>query len=719
MGIAITEEHRELEDVVRSFLRRHGARTASRSVLDAKVQLHRWRWQEIAEMGWLGMHIPEEFGGQGFDLSELVVILEEFGRAIAPGPFLTTVIASAVIAAHGDDATKIRMLPGLVDGTRSAAVGFNSELRQRVGLFTGDAGVVLGADVADILMLTAGDDILIFDVSTSGISVEVSDSLDPTRRSAGVSLTDVAATSATVLPGAAAFARALSRVLVSAEAVGAAQDCLDTALDYAGVREQFGRTIGTFQAVKHHLANMFVATEAARAVVWDAARAVHCESTEFELIAAGAATLAIPAYVHNAEMNVHLHGGIGFTWEHDAHLHLRRAITLRALFGGTASATDTYVHTATGARRRNWIELPEHAEQVRARVRSDTAGWADLSSAELRDTMLATGYLVPHWPKPWGREADAVEQIIIEDELARAGVKRPDLSITGWVMLTLVQCGSPDQIARFVEPALRGEQQWCQLFSEPGAGSDAAAVSTKAVRVEGGWRVDGQKVWSSLAHECHRGLATVRTDPDAPKHAGVTTVIIDMAAEGVEVRPLRQITGGTDFNEVFLTDVFVPDDDVVGAPNSGWKVARATLGNERVSIGGREDDCETERLVDLVERYGGRVAGAAARAGQCLADGHAVRLLNLRQAARSLAGSGPGPEGNVTKLLLASNVTARNRLISELYGPLTALSSGPAGRAGIDELGSRAYSIAGGTSEITRNQIAERILGLPRDPLIS
>ena len=192
-----------------------------------------------------------------------------------------------------------------------------------------------------------------------------------------------------------------------------------------------------------------------------------------------------------------------------------------------------------------------------------------------------------------------------------------------------------------------------------------------------------------------------------------------MAADGVDVRPLRQITGGAEFNEVFLTDVFVPDGDVVGEPNTGWKVARATLGNERVSIGGREDDGETERLVRLVECYGNGVSGATARAGRCLADGHAVRLLNLRQAARSILGEGPGPEGNVTKLLLASHVTERNRLVSELFGPLTALACGEAADAGITELGSRAYSIAGGTSEITRNQIAERILGLPRDPLIS
>ena len=191
---------------------------------------------------------------------------------------------------------------------------------------------------------------------------------------------------------------------------------------------------------------------------------------------------------------------------------------------------------------------------------------------------------MPHWPKPWGRGADVLEQLVIEEEFT--GVERPDMGITGWVTLTIAQAGTDDQRERWVEPVLRGQVMWCQLFSEPGAGSDAAAVRTAAKKVDGGWRVTGQKVWTSLAQYCQWGLATVRTDPDAPKHAGVTMMAIDMNAPGVKVNPLRGITGDSHFNEVFFDDVFVPDDDVVGDVNRGWLVARATLGNERISIGG-------------------------------------------------------------------------------------------------------------------------------------
>ena len=198
-----------------------------------------------------------------------------------------------------------------------------------------------------------------------------------------------------------------------------------------------------------------------------------------------------------------------------------------------------------------------------------------------------------------------------------------------------------------MEKALRKDEIWCQLFSEPSAGSDAAAVKTRATRVDGGWKITGQKVWTSGAHYCKRGLATVRTDFDVPKHQGITMVILDMKAPGVEVRPLRQITGGSEFNEVFFNDVFVPDEDVVGEPNSGWTVARATLGNERVSIGGGAGGIAPASawLVDLAKRNGDQVIGAKQRVGRFLAEDHALRLLNLRRVVRSIEGAGPGPGG--------------------------------------------------------------------------
>jgi alkylation response protein AidB-like acyl-CoA dehydrogenase len=382
-----------------------------------------------------------------------------------------------------------------------------------------------------------------------------------------------------------------------------------------------------------------------------------------------------------------------------------------------AAAEDVASLAARGVRRAVALDLPPEAEALRDEIRRDAESLAALSGTAQRERLIDTGYVMPHWPRPWGRAAGALEQLVIDEEFAAAGVTRPQLGITGWVMLTITQHGTEDQIERWVRPTLAGELIWCQLFSEPDAGSDAAGVKTKGSRVEGGFLVNGQKVWTSGAHLAHMGLATVRTDPEAEKHAGVTTVAIDMHAQGVEVRPLRQITGGADFNEIFFSDVFVPDTDVVGPANAGWTVARATLGNERVSIGagagggGRGGDMSGQLAAEA-----SRLSGGPARVGRYVAVQHAARLLNLRSAQRAVSGAGPGPEGNVTKLLLAEQNLELAAILAALAGPETAFVEGPGGPAAMASLGSRALSIAGGTSEITRNQIGERILGLPRDP---
>ena len=731
MGIALTDDHRELAEVARAFLTSQKARWAARSLLDTPDEARPTFWQDMVELGWLGLHIDEEYGGSGYGLPELVVVIDELGRAVAPGPFVPTVIASAAIAKDGTADQKSRLLPGLIDGTLTAGIGLDGQVQindrpkdgdgPKNGIADGDAGIVLGAGLAELLLIAAGDDVLVLDRGRAGVSVDVPDNFDPTRRSGRVRLHNVSIGADDVLPGARESVLARARTLLAAEAVGGASECVDAAVDYAKVRQQFGRTIATFQAVKHHCANMLVAAESAIAAVWDASRAASEDEAQFRLIAAVAAALAFPAYARNAELNIQVHGGIGFTWEHDAHLHLRRALVIAALFGGDAPARDVFERTAAGATRENSLDLPPEAEELRTRIHADTAEIAALDKEAQRDKLIETGYVMPHWPKPWGRAADAVEQLVTEEEFRAAGIKRPDYSITGWVILTLIQHGTPWQIERFVEKALRQDEIWCQLFSEPEAGSDAASVKTRATRVEGGWKINGQKVWTSGAQFCARGLATVRTDPEAPKHAGITTVIVDMKAPEVEVRPLRQITGGSEFNEVFFNDLFVPDEDVVGAPNSGWTVARATLGNERVTIGGSGSYYEglAAKLVQLAQQESDRLAGAEIRVGCYLAEDHALRLLNLRRAARSVEGAGPGPEGNVTKLKLAEHMVEGAAISAALLGPEIALTDGLGAVAGRMIMGARGMTIAGGTSEVTRNQIAERILGMPRDPLIN
>jgi alkylation response protein AidB-like acyl-CoA dehydrogenase len=717
MSIAISDAHRELATVARSFLENNKARAVARGLLDAPDETLPPFWGDLAELGWLGLHLPEEHGGSGFGLSELAVVLEELGRALAPGPFLPTVMTSMTIDRAGDDAQRARLLPGLADGSRVGAVGLAGSLQLGDdGTLTGDSGPVLGAGMADVFLLRAGDDVVVVERDADGIEVSVAPGLDPTRRVGHVVASGARVDAASVLRGAAPVAREVAWVLSAAEASGGAQECVERASEYAKDRIQFGRPIAMFQAVKHHCANMLVAAELATAAVWDAGRAATGAPEQFELSAAAAAALALPAFFRNAQLNIQVHGGIGFTWEHDGHVLLRRATTLTALFDPDGAADTVTGCALAGVTREQSFELPPEAEQFREATRAAAAELAALEGDAQLTRMIDTGYVQPHWPKPWGRAASALEQLVIEEEFVRAGVRRQDYGITGWIILTLIQHATDDQVARWVRPTLERSFVWCQLFSEPDAGSDAAGIRTRGVRVDGGWEVTGQKVWTSGAQYSQRGLATVRTNPDAPKHAGITTMVIDMQGEGVEVRPLREATGQAMFNEVFFEKVFVPDDDVVGPVDDGWTVARSTLGNERVSIGGGSAVGFGIDLVGVLRDHDpdGPLRGAV---GRHTAEGAAMRSLNLRRIERAVVGGEPGPEGNVTKLLSAEHAQHAADLALELLGP-AALDPQDQGVASAVVF-SRALSIAGGTSEITRNQIGERILGLPRDPLIN
>jgi 3-oxochol-4-en-24-oyl-CoA dehydrogenase len=715
MSIAITEDHRALAATASDLLAKRDARGAARALLEAPEEPMPELWRDLVELGWLGLHVAEEHGGSGYGLEELVVVTEELGRAVAPGPFVPTVIASAVLSAVGGEVAD-RHLPGLVDGSVPGAVAVGGSVTVTDGTASGPAGTALGGGLAGLLLVATGDDVAVVEVGP-GVTVETPPNLDPTRRTARVTLDGAPAT---LLPGAGRVLTDLARVILSAEAVGLARECTEMAAAYAKERIQFGRPIAMFQGVKHHCANMVVATELATSAVWDAARAASTGGDQLTYAAAVAATLAAPAADLCANLNTQVHGGIAITWEHDAHLFMRRATSLLNVIDHKQAAAEVTALTRQGVQRAKAIELPPEAEPIRDEVRAFAESIKDLSADEQRARLIETGYVMPHWPKPYGREAGAVEQLVIEEEFARAGIKRPAYGITAWNILTIIQHGDQDQLDRWVMPALRQDVIWCQLFSEPDAGSDAAGVKTKATRIDGGWLVNGQKVWTSGAHYAGMGFATVRTNPDVPKHDGITMMAIDMHAEGVEVRPLKMTNGGSEFNEVFFNDVFVPDDDVVGPVDGGWTVARATLGNESVSIGGGTGGMAmpASALVALLDAEPERLFGGEVRIGRYAAELQAMGLLNLRSANRAVQGSEPGPEGAMTKLVISEVGHEAAAIITELNGPDALFMDGAGGMGNQLVLMHRGMSIAGGTSEIKRNQIGERILGLPRDPLI-
>jgi alkylation response protein AidB-like acyl-CoA dehydrogenase len=716
-ALAITDEHVELAEATLGPLRRSKALATTRAAADGADAHPRELWSTTAQLGWQGLTVDEQFDGSGFGLAELAIVLEVMGHELCPGPFLPTVTLATALNRSDNDTLRARYLADLATGAAVGAVGVSDGIRlDSDGRASGQSPAVLGAPDADVLAFVAGDDVIVVGASDPGVLVRASkDPLDPSRHIGDVTLTDGPVAQDAIITNGARRLRIIWRILVAAEAVGSARATLTMACEYAKVREQFGRPIGSFQAVKHHLANMLVDTEMSIASVWDAARAEDVDSAWFG--AAVAEWHAVRTAVSNAEMNVQLHGGIGFTWEHDAHLYLRRAKSVAAIVhNGDGALADIVEAQRSGQATGPTFTLPAEADQYRTDARAAVEAICALPQDHRRTYLVDSQYLVPHWPAPWGRAAGPIEQLVVDEEFT--GVDIPDMGISGWVTLTIVQAGNDEQRARWVEPVLRGKELWCQLFSEPNAGSDAAAVRTSATKVDGGWRVTGQKVWTSGAQKCQWGLATVRTDPDAPKHSAVTMMAFDLSAEGVEVRPLRELTGEALFNEVFFDDVFVPDADVVGEVGQGWRVARATLGNERVSIGGGSGSIRLKPsdLVTLLDKAAGPLAESRWwRAGEVFAEVYTLRPLNVRIAARALAGAAPGPEANVTKLLKAESSQHLTELAAELVGP--DLATGAAPEIAYDYLFARCLTIAGGTSEIMRNTIAERILGLPRDPL--
>jgi alkylation response protein AidB-like acyl-CoA dehydrogenase len=388
--------------------------------------------------------------------------------------------------------------------------------------------------------------------------------------------------------------------------------------------------------------------------------------------------------------------------------------------------------------------LPADDDERRRPIRAWLRQHPRPSGRELAEAGLAA----PHWPRPYGLGADAVLQLVVEDELTRAGVTRPLNPIgIGWAGPTILLAGRPDQQERYLVPALAGEELWCQLFSEPDAGSDLASLATTAVRDGDSYVVNGAKTWTTLAHHARFGILLARTDPGAPKHRGISYFVCPMELPGISIRPIVDMTTAHSFNQVFFDEVRIPVEQLVGAENDGWRLARVTLANERVSLstGGAlwGSGPSAADLVSVVRADGG-VSDPILRqrVAQTFLEGEILRLTRLRTLSSRLAGRPPGSEASVQKLLAdehGQHVMALAKDLATTSGMLT--GSGPPGplpprsRTGPTEINftadqfpdtdpvwhygflfSPALTIGGGTWAVQRNIIAEQALGLPREP---
>ena len=384
--------------------------------------------------------------------------------------------------------------------------------------------------------------------------------------------------------------------------------------------------------------------------------------------------------------------------------------------------------------------LPAEDDPRRLAIREWLAGHPHPTGRQLAEA----GYVAPHWPAPYGLGADAIHQLIIDDELHRAKVRRPTNPIgIGWAGPTILFAGTPEQHARYLMSLLSGEEFWCQLFSEPGAGSDLANLGTRAVRDGDEFIVNGQKIWTSGAQYAKFGILIARTDPDVPKHKGVSYFVCPMDLPGIEIRPITEMTGGHTFNEVFFTDVRIPAENLVGDLHDGWRLAKVTLGNERVSLstGGVlwGNGPTALELIDSIREMGLVTdPHMRQRIASVYIEHQLLDLIRLRTLSATLKGQQPGPEASIRKLLadehgqhvmaLARDLIGANGMLAggdgEQFVPGTDTKSlGPdKPEGGLMHPGwydgfmfSQALTIGGGTFAVQRNIIAERVLGLPHD----
>ncbi|UXA06787.1 acyl-CoA dehydrogenase [Mycobacterium sp. SMC-2] len=704
MVATVTDEQFAARALVRDWARNStsgpGGTTAIREVEQGDADAWRPVFARLAELGIFGVAIPEDHGGAGGSVEDLCAMVEEAAKALIPGPVATTALATLVV-------TDPELLAQLAAGERFAGLALDGDARFDGERASGTLPLVLGAADGAVVLLPAAGTWLLVDTAGDGAQLEPLEATDFSRPLARVVLTSAPAT----VIDSPERVEELAATVLAAEAAGLTRWALDTAVAYAKVREQFGKPIGSFQAVKHLCAEMLCRAEQTEVAAADAARAAaDSDPEQFSVAAAVAAAIGIAAAKANLKDCIQVLGGIGCTWEHDAHLYLRRAHAIGRFLGGAERWLRRITElTQAGVRRRLGIDLTD-VEHQRVEIAAAVAEIAALPEEKRQAALAEAGLQAPHWPPPHGRGASPAEQLLIDQELAVAGVVRPDLVIGWWAAPTILEHGTPEQIERFVPGTLRGEFLWCQLFSEPGAGSDLASLRTKAVRGEGGWLLTGQKVWTSAAHKARWGVCLARTDPDAPKHKGITYFLVDMASPGIEIRPLREITGDSLFNEVFLDNVFVPDELVVGAVNDGWRLARTTLANERVAMAtGTALGNPMEELLEVLAELD-LDAAQQDRLGRLIAIAQTGALLDQRIAQLAVGGQDPGAQSSVRKLI---GVRYRQAL-AEYTMDVSEGGGLVRNRAVFDFLNTRCLTIAGGTEQILLTVAAERLLGLPR-----
>jgi alkylation response protein AidB-like acyl-CoA dehydrogenase len=675
----------------------------------------------LVELGLPAMRLPEEAGGSDATMTDVALVAEGLARTPAVCPFLGPVLAAELLVRCGAPEDLLRRVAA---GEARLTVGLAAELGSLVADPTSavawDAAgathavsLLPGARSGAVRVLALGQPAL--------PSADLTRVLLPVRDDRGAYVAGWLDDSART--GLEAFALAL----LAADLLGIMDGALELATAYVCERKQFGRPIGSFQSIQHLLADAWVSAAAARSVTYHAAWSVDASAPSRALLAARAAkAYTARAAVEIAEVAMQVHGAMGNTWESTCHVFLRRAL----LDGSTLGGEGAQVAAVTDARLRDRLEPAEREDEhefregLRQWLREHASGRSLPHDDEARSTAIVewqhrlyeggwAGLSIPEEYGGGGRSP--LFEGILNEEIAAAGA--PPILDSVYLSHVVLAFGDEEQRRRWIPRMINANDWWCQGFSEPEAGSDLASLRTRALKDGDDWILSGQKTWTTSAQWATHCLLLARTDPDAPRHRGISAFVVPMDSPGLAVRPIRQPTGQSEFAEVFLDGVRVRDSDMLGDLGDGWKLAMATVTLER----GPSDSGYAAKHLALLERLEAIVRGderlesdqAVRRAlGRAYVDVEVLRLSVGRSLADRSEGRAAGPESSADKLLMIRTEQALHHLAIEVMGQHVAVPRDPQWLNGY--LASRAASVYGGTEQIQKDIVATRVMGLPR-----
>jgi alkylation response protein AidB-like acyl-CoA dehydrogenase len=736
-----------------------------RGVLEGAKGYQEDVWQKMAEQGWLGLSVAQTFGGAGQDFDDLCLLAREVGKSMAVLPFVSHIcLATEALSRHGDERVKARYLADLVSGRQLATFGYREpgqrewravqQMRCENNTLTGTKAAVPFGQHADLAVISAsaadgGVALYAVDLSAPGITVIPAQTIDPASPYASIEFDRVLATP---LDSTALSQHQFEQLIFRAAIVdafiqqGSGEAVFNVARRYALERYAFGRPIGSFQAIKHKIGRMFEQQAIAEANCSFGAWAMKENSSLLGLAAACAHLSSSDAFSHCARENIRIHGGISATWEHDCHLYYRRAkvaaVAMDSRFAWNRLLAEqlianqsrlTFDFSALDEKQENQSLRQEIREWIQNH-RPSLEHLENLSEDDKFDVVLGwhkakakAGWACPQWPteyggKGWGPEKVAIWQDEEGESMRDLTFGLSIMDIAGPVLLS---CASEEQKQRYLPKMQSGEEFWCMLFSEPHAGSDVGALRTRAVKDGDDWIISGQKVWTSNAHHSDMGLLIARTDPSVPKHKGLTYFLVDMHSPGIDIRPLKQITGNSEFCEVFFDNVRIPDANRLGPVGGAWRIIMSSLANEKVAL--RTFQIHLQRLLSVISDVSidGQPAWQNAlvqdKLKQYALKSMAVKFIELQSMHRLLNKQQPGHEEAVTKLIVAATNLDLASFAMDIYNEHC--FDGANSKAEALKFFEYLFlhfvgvSMGGGTEEILLNLIGEA-LGLPAEPRV-